>query len=57
MPDYFGEERRDREDREARERLRREEAVLGGRGWIGLGKSAVRHGDHSVRFTLQPEIA
>jgi len=37
--------------------LRREEAVLGGRGWIGLGKSAVRHGDHSVRFTLQPEIA
>jgi len=37
--------------------LRREEAVLGGRGWIGLGKSAVKHGDHSVRFTLQPEIA
>ena len=38
-------------------RLRREEAVLGGRGWIGLGKSAATHGDHSVRFTLQPEIA
>lgn len=38
-------------------RLRREEAVLGGRGWIGLGKSASTHGDHSVRFTLQPEIA
>ena len=37
--------------------LRREEAVLGGRGWIGLGKSAATHGDHSVRFTLQPEIA
>jgi hypothetical protein len=36
--------------------LRREEAVLGGRGWIGLGKSAAKHGDHSVRFSLQPEI-
>ena len=37
--------------------LRREEAVLSGRGWIGLGKSAVKHGDHSVRFSLQPEVA
>jgi len=37
--------------------LRREEAVLGGRGWIGLGKNATKHGDHSVRFTLQSEIA
>jgi adenylate cyclase len=37
--------------------LRREEAVLGGRGWIGLGKSASSHGEHSVRYTLQPEIA
>ena len=37
--------------------LRREEALLGGRGWIGLGKSASTHGDHSVRYTLQPEIA
>jgi adenylate cyclase len=37
--------------------LRREEAVLSGRGWIGLGKSAARHGEHSVRFTLQPELA
>ena len=37
--------------------LRREEAVLGGRGWIGLGKNATKHGDHSVRFTLQPESA
>ena len=35
--------------------LRREEAVLGGRGWIGLGKNATKHGDHSVRFTLQAE--
>lgn len=35
--------------------LRREEAVLGGRGWIGLGKNASKHGDHSVRFTLQSE--
>ncbi len=35
--------------------LRREEAVLGGRGWIGLGKNATKHGDHSVRFSLQAE--
>ena len=35
--------------------LRREEAVLSGRGWIGLGKSAAKHGDHSVRFALQAE--
>jgi adenylate cyclase len=35
--------------------LRREEAVLGGRGWIGLGKNASTHGDHSVRFSLQRE--
>ena len=35
--------------------LRREEAVLGGRGWIGLGKNATKHGDHSVRFALQSE--
>lgn len=35
--------------------LRREEAVLNGRGWIGLGKNATRHGDHSVRFSLQSE--
>jgi hypothetical protein len=35
--------------------LRHEEAVLGGRGWIGLGKNATRHGDHSVRYALQAE--
>jgi adenylate cyclase len=35
--------------------LRREEAVLNGRGWIGLGKNATRHGDHSVRYSLQAE--
>jgi len=32
--------------------LRREEAVLGERGWIGLGKSAAAHGDHVLRFRL-----
>jgi hypothetical protein len=37
--------------------LRREEAVLAGRGWIGLGKNASTHGDHSVRFSLQTESA
>ena len=35
--------------------LRREEAMLAGRGWIGLGKNATRHGDHSVRYSLQAE--
>lgn len=35
--------------------LRREEAVLRGRGWIGLGKNASTHGEHSVRFALQQE--
>jgi hypothetical protein len=29
--------------------------VLAGRGWLGLGKSAARHGDHSVRFAVQAE--
>ena len=38
-------------------RLRGEEAVLGGRGWLGLGKSAATHGDHSVRFVLQADTA
>jgi class 3 adenylate cyclase len=35
--------------------LRREEVVLGARGWIGLGKNASKHGDHSVRFSLLQE--
>jgi adenylate cyclase len=33
--------------------LRREEAVLGERGWIGLGASAASHGDHVLRFRLE----
>ncbi|MGD9951122.1 MAG: adenylate/guanylate cyclase domain-containing protein [Burkholderiales bacterium] len=33
--------------------LRREEAVLGERGWIGLGNSATRHGDHALRFRVE----
>ena len=37
--------------------LRREEAMLAGRGWIGLGKNATRHGDHSVRYSLQNDSA
>src|SRR2546428_4738695 len=32
--------------------LRREEALLGVRGWSGLGKSAALHGDHVFRFPL-----
>jgi adenylate cyclase len=35
--------------------LRREEAVLTERGWIGLGNSATRHGDHTLRFRVEPE--
>ena len=34
-------------------RLRQEEVVLSGRGWLGMGRSAAKHGDHSVRFMLQ----
>jgi adenylate cyclase len=37
-------------------RLRQEEMVLSGRGWLGMGRSASKHGDHSVRFMLQAEI-
>ena len=37
-------------------RLRGEERVLCGRGWLGMGRSATAHGDHSVRFTLQAEM-
>jgi hypothetical protein len=38
-------------------RLRGEAVVLAGRGWLGLGKSAATHGDHSVRFALEAETA
>ena len=41
-------------DGAAREvRLRRSEAVLGERGWIGLGKTAAKHGDHVLRYRLE----
>ena len=41
-------------DGAARElRLRREQAVLGERGWIGLGKAASSHGDHVLRYRLE----
>jgi adenylate cyclase len=36
-------------------RLRQEELVLTGRGWLGMGRSAEKHGDHSVRFSVQAE--
>jgi hypothetical protein len=32
--------------------LRREEAVLGERGWIGLGSPASRHGNHVLRYRM-----
>ena len=34
-------------------RLRRSEAVLGDRGWIGLGKTAAKHGEHVLRYRLE----
>lgn len=34
-------------------RLRRSEAVLGERGWIGLGKTAAKHGDHVLRYRIE----
>ena len=37
-------------------RLRQEESVLCGRGWLGLGRSATTHGDHSVRYIVQEGI-
>ncbi len=33
--------------------LRREEALLGERGWIGLGGSAAKHGDHVLRYRIE----
>jgi adenylate cyclase len=33
--------------------LRREEAVMGERGWVGVGKSAEGHGTHVVRYRLE----
>lgn len=33
--------------------LRREEGMLGERGYIGLGDSPARHGDHVVRYRLE----
>ncbi len=45
-------------DGHARElRLRRGEALLGERGWIGLGKSAAKHGDHVLRYRLERRSA
>ena len=34
-------------------RLRRSEALLGERGWIGVGQSAGSHGDHVLRYRLE----
>jgi pSer/pThr/pTyr-binding forkhead associated (FHA) protein len=32
--------------------LRREEALLGERGWIGLGYPASKHGNHVLRYRV-----
>jgi adenylate cyclase len=37
-------------------RLREADLVLTGRGWLGMGRSAAKHGDHSVRFSVQAEM-
>ncbi|MGQ0545682.1 MAG: adenylate/guanylate cyclase domain-containing protein [Betaproteobacteria bacterium] len=38
-------------------RLRREEALMGERGWIGLGKPASNHGAHCLRYRLERRSA
>jgi len=43
------------DDESVERRLREEEAVLAGRGWLGLGKTAAKHGEHSVRFALEAD--
>jgi adenylate cyclase len=35
--------------------MRGGEAVLAERGWLGIGRSAAQHGDHSVRYSLEHE--
>jgi adenylate cyclase len=35
--------------------MRGGEAVLPERGWLGIGRSAAQHGDHSVRYSQQIE--
>jgi adenylate cyclase len=41
-------------DGNAREMLlRREEAVMGERGWVGVGKSAEGHGTHVLRYRVE----
>lgn len=35
--------------------MRGGEAVLAERGWLGIGRSAAQHGDHSVRYSVQTE--
>ena len=37
--------------------LRREEAVMGERGWVGFGKSAEGHGTHVLRYRLERRSA
>ena len=44
------------EARSSERRLRQTEMILTGRGWLGMGRSAAKHGDHSVRFTVQAEM-
>jgi len=45
------------DERSSEVELRHEEVVLGDRGYIGLGKSAAHHGDHTVRFRVEPDGA
>ena len=52
--DPSGPDAEEQSDAPSREiRLRQEELVLTGRGWLGMGRSAAKHGDHSVRFMVQ----
>ena len=41
-------------ERAAEVRIQGAEAVLPDRGWLGIGRPASRHGEHSLRFSIEP---
>ena len=43
------------DERSSEVELHHEDVVLGDRGYIGLGRSAANHGDHTVRFRIEPD--
>lgn len=45
------------EDHSREQRLEGGQAVLAERGWLGIGRSALQHGEHSLRYSVQEEHA